>query len=657
VISTGRLLHPALRALLCCATLPSTAIAASLPDWAAATAETAPEVPPGPPNTPSRVLYSEVRTAVQTDGTLRIRRRFALQALSVETDTVSTGWYPFGDTTKVTAVRAWHLPPHERAKKSRSIPVDVAVGDAFLSGSKVRLLEVEGVKKGSLVFYEFEAIEKPYFLSLSHLFYEGAPVDRARFELETPPGWSVRSVWLRHPGPDPRVAGTLRSWELRGLSAPEEERLAPDAADEAPLLGINLSPPPEIRVAPATFSDWSSVSRWYSDLSRGRADVTPAVETAVRQAISSLGTSPAEILLSAGTMVRDRVRYVAVELGLAGFRPRPAGETLAKLYGDCKDKGTLLQAALAAEGISSYPVLINLGGAKTVPQDPPVWGFNHFIVAAAVPPGQNLPDRFTSAQMTDPDLGRLVLIDPTSDTTSIGSLPAALAGQTGLVAAGMRGKLITLPAGNPSDHQLQRHLVGRLGDDGDLHMVRESRFTGELAAEVRSEENRSSRDRREAVEGAILHRWPDAVVEDYSIQPETSDGWFAEKLSFRHGYSSASGDASDSGVELFPGAADAFERVPLGRRKGAVDYGFPQLVRYETMLEGVPQDAALPESESLQGNGWSIKTYYSREGTSLKASWEVQLSRRRFEATEFAELRKFWSSLSASAGWRVPLSQ
>src|SRR5438093_1591303 len=145
VMSSGRWLPAALGAVLGCALLPPAAAAASLPDWAMALAGV-PEAPSGPTDTPSRVLYSEVRVTVQPVGTRRTRRRFALQALSVVTDKVSTGWYQFDDTAKMTGVRAWHMPLHERAKKSRSTPIDIAVGDAFLSGSKALFLEVQGVE-------------------------------------------------------------------------------------------------------------------------------------------------------------------------------------------------------------------------------------------------------------------------------------------------------------------------------------------------------------------------------------------------------------------------------------------------------------------------------------------------------------------------------
>ena len=95
--------------------------------------------------------------------------------------------------------------------------------------------------------------------------------------------------------------------------------------------------------------------------------------------------SALERMLASATMVRDRVRYVAVELGIGGFQPHAAAETLSNLYGDCKDKGTLLQSVLAAGGMTSYPLLVNLGGRMSLPAESPVWVFNHLVLAAAIP--------------------------------------------------------------------------------------------------------------------------------------------------------------------------------------------------------------------------------------------------------------------------------
>ena len=57
--------------------------------------------------------------------------------------------------------------------------------------------------------------------------------------------------------------------------------------------------------------------------------------------------------------VARNVRYVSISLGVGRYQPHSASDVLQNGYGDCKDKHTLFSAMLRAEGIQSYPVLID----------------------------------------------------------------------------------------------------------------------------------------------------------------------------------------------------------------------------------------------------------------------------------------------------------
>ncbi len=629
--------------------------AARLPDWAATIAAGAPQLPTGVPTSPSRILLSETRYAVQPDGSYRIRRRVGIQAMSVDTEDVGVGWYTFEDTAKVTATRAWHLPPDDSAKKSHSTPVDISIGDAFLSSSKARVIPVDGVKKGSLVFFEFEATEKPYFLNLLQLFYEGAPVVRARFEVETPPRWTVRPVWLRAKGPEPVVSGLVRTWELNDLPAPGKEEMAPVPQETAPLLGINLQPPPGSNVGIPVFPDWSAVSLWYEGLAQERRKVTPEIESAARKVLPAGSPAPAHPILPVATWVRDHVRYVAVELGIGGFQPRSATETLTNLYGDCKDKATMLQAMLSAQGVSSYPVLVNLGGRETLSDQIPVWQFNHLVLAVVLRSGIELPPRFAPSRIDDPDLGHLLIVDSTDEFTSVGSISAALAGQRALLSAGPKAKLITIPPAEPSFHRIERHLDMEVQPDGTLTLREESRLYGEFASDARAAYRQDSLERRRNVEQRWAQLWPDASTGDYAVELETSDGAFVERVKVSRGASADSNHGST--LPLFPGASWDLPRVSLGKRKGPVDYEFPRTLRYDASIAGVPADAGLPEPQTLQGEGWEGKTTFLREGDKVLASSEIRLSRTLFPPEAFPELRKFWSAVSLLEGAGVYLQR
>ena len=628
----------------------SPALAGRLPDWAASLAASAPEVPAGVGGGASRVLLSELQYVVQPDGTYRVRRRLAVQALSVETRNVSTGYFAFDESSRITATRAWHLPPDDSARKTRSMPMDVAIGDSFLSGSKARTIPVEGVKKGSLLFFEFEAVEKPYFLNLTYRFFEGAPVSLARLELQLPPGWKERSAWIQGKGPEPVLTGATRIWEMRDLPEPVEEDLAPNPVDAAPLLGINLLPPEGSAIVPVAFPDWAAVSQWYEELSRDRRAVSPSVEAAAKQA-QSAGDSPVpERLLAAATLVRDRVRYVDVELGIGGFQPRAATETLARLYGDCKDKGTLLEAILRAGGITSYPVLVNLGAHGMIPEDVPVWNFNHLVVAVSIPPGSEPPARFAPSRLEDEAFGRLILVDSTDEFTSVGSLSAGLAGQKALLAAGPKGKLITLPQALPSTHRLEQSLDIKLLPDGGMAIDSETRSYGELAAVARHRDRESSVQHQRDIEKRWSETWADAVVEHTGTQYETADGAFVEKVTVKRPPGAMAGEAQ---LPFFPGAGWDIPRVPLGRRKLGVDYSFPRQLVYKARILGIPAESPLPPSKALKGDGWEGASSFRREGDAVEGTAEIRLSRTRFEPEAFPELRKFWSAVSTLEGLAV----
>ena len=57
--------------------------------------------------------------------------------------------------------------------------------------------------------------------------------------------------------------------------------------------------------------------------------------------------------------VARNIRYVSLSFGTGRYQPHYAAEVLTNRYGDCKDKATLLEALLDAEGIHSSTALIN----------------------------------------------------------------------------------------------------------------------------------------------------------------------------------------------------------------------------------------------------------------------------------------------------------
>jgi hypothetical protein len=630
--------------------------AARLPDWAAEIAAGAPTVESGASRIGWRILLREARYTVEPDGTLHVRHRLAHQSLSSRGTDVGVGAVYFDDRTKLRRSRAWHLPPNGETTRSRGgSAVDVTPPD-MLTDRGMRLLGVSDVKRGSLVFFEFETEQLPYVLSLAESFYEEVPVGTARLELVLPPGWSARHDWLRSDGREPESDGATLRWELHDLpAAPLDQTQAELPWERAPLLVIGLDPPDGAEVASPAVAGWAELSDWYTGLigHRNAADAGVAAEAGTGSS-SDVG-GRLEQIVAVAEFVRDEVRYVAKEIGIGGYQPRPAGETLAARFGDCKDKSTLLQSLLASDGIRSYPVLINATTRETVSETvPSLYAFNHMIVAVALPEGLTLPERYRHAVGEIPGLGRLLFIDPTDEYTAIGWLPAALSGKRGLLVAGDQGRLVTLPGDDPAAHRVEQQLEWRFVKDGTIEYDLRLRRYGEPAAEARASYRYSAQDRRDLVEHWLVERWVEVSVEEYRVE-EPDDGSFVEQITGNLSLGERAGASLSQ--RMFLPAEHSVARPPLGRRELPVVFEHPLTLTQEARIIGAPEGASIRTASSKELPGGSIACVAEDGEDASSARCVLELSRTRFEPDGFRELRRIYAAVKSMSSFALLLPE
>ena len=629
------------------------ALAARLPEWARAVRDNAPPISEDVPKDQTRVLFSETHVIVAKDGTLTTRWRYASQALTTRVSRIATQNQPFREGSRIVSSKAWHLPSGEKAQKSYDPLVDITIDDSFLTDLKARFVSVGGVTRGSIVFFEFEIEDVPTALSHRHLFFEGEATTVERYEVEVPAGWTVRSDWLRRKGPEPVVEGQLWRWEMRDLPAPENEPFAEPAAAAAPLLVVGFTPPAGVKLLPLDLADWRSCGLWYQDVAKGRETVTPEIQAAVKGIAMPTNIGFFQRLRGLAVEVRDTVRYVAKEIGIGSYQPRPAAEVLRQRYGDCKDKATLLRSILAASGFSSYPLLINATTATTISEtiaSPDA--FNHFVVAVALPGEAVVPPEFLPATLELPDFGRLLIIDVTDPYNSIGYLPLNLQGKTGLLVAGDRSRLITLPESDASVHRVIRRFRTEVHEDRSLAVEVSTRLYGDPAESARTDYRRSSLDRRKRVESSFLETFIRAVPKSYSAEVEAADGAFVETMLWSVPPPPAGAPPE---VPVFVGSEMFVPRTSLSKRKTAVVYSYPTTVRSEAIVTGLPASVSIPEPDDRRGAGWSVSFQCRREESAITGTWEMILSKPRFEPEAMGELRKFWQAVSATGKVAIPL--
>lgn len=340
------------------------------------------------------------------------------------------------------------------------------------------------------------------------------PVRRARYALTLPAGWNYEARWFNGKPVEPRRAGEQLVWELSDVEALAEESGMPALGALVGRLAVRFLPPDGVLTSRA-HRTWSDVARWFDALAAPRVASSAEIQAKTRELIAGKNT-PLEKIAALARFAQHDIRYVAIEIGIGGYQPHAASDVFAKRYGDCKDKVTLLAAMLREAGFPSYYLIVNTDRG-VAPKDFPshLW-FNHAIIAIPIPDDAA---KGLQATVKHPKLGRLLLFDPTSDSTPVGLLPTYLQESSGLLVHTNGGEMIDFGAHTPEASRLARTAKLKLSDDGTLSgEVRETR-TGAMAAHLRAHlQSISLAERQSYIESTVSWHVNSFVIRDLAIE-------------------------------------------------------------------------------------------------------------------------------------------
>jgi len=392
------------------------------------------------------LLYFEESISVQANGKIKEIDRAAYKILRPDGRRFGKPQFPFTPDAKITSIHGWCIPAQGKDYEVKDKDtmetgyLDVDGGELY-SDLRVKVLNIPAAEPGNLIGYEVEQDGRPYVLQDEWFLQEEVPVAQTRYTLQLPAGWEYKAVWLNHAEIQPVSIGNNQwQWEAKGLPAIRSELDMPPWKGVAGMMILSLVPPGG---ANHGFLNWSEMGSWYSGLTQGRRDATPAIKQEVGSLTGSAPTPLDKMRRLAGFLQRD-IRYVAISLGIGGIQPHPAADVFTHRFGDCKDKATLLSSMLKEIGIDSYYVIIHAErGGVTSATPPHIGAFNHAILAIQLP--QSVNDPSLRAVLDHPKLGRLLIFDPTDEWTPFGSLRGELQANYGLLVTGDGGELIKLP--------------------------------------------------------------------------------------------------------------------------------------------------------------------------------------------------------------------
>ncbi len=281
-----------------------------------------------------------------------------------------------------------------------------------------------GIEDNCIIDYTWEETTRPLFLPGHFTTFWGfngpEPVGVSRFTLHVPTSKPVRSRVANDASlkatettsPDGKTLTYV--WEKRNLKPVELEPAMPAFGQIAKWMEVS------------SLDSWQEIASWFWKLESPQAKGTPAIRATVASLIQGK-TSEEEKARALYDWCANRVRYVGLEFGLSAYKPHIAGEVHDKLYGDCKDKATLLITMLDLAGIKAAPVLLHAEDRRDMQESlPTLNAFNHCIALATVN-------------------GKEVWLDATAEACAYGDIPAGDRGVDAFVIQDGRGAFRRIP--------------------------------------------------------------------------------------------------------------------------------------------------------------------------------------------------------------------
>lgn len=202
-----------------------------------------------------------------------------------------------------------------------------------------------------------------------------APKAHFDYYLSMPKGRTIYSndvplQGLTHTQSDQADGSRLHHWSARNVPRFVPEPGMPGAAEVLPTLHVS------------TYEDWESVGRYYWGLIRDQLTITDEVKATALELAKGLPRGDELAIVNAVyEFVVSRTRYIGLEFGIHGFKPYRVDQVLARRFGDCKDKASLMHALLKVHGIDSKLVLLRMRRMGKLDEHPAsLSAFNHAIL-------------------------------------------------------------------------------------------------------------------------------------------------------------------------------------------------------------------------------------------------------------------------------------
>ncbi|MDI6758248.1 MAG: DUF3857 domain-containing protein [Candidatus Omnitrophota bacterium] len=315
------------------------------------------------------------------------------------------------------------------------------------SNARVRIISFPEIAEGAVIEYKVkiyrnQLINKKDFV-INYSLQSSEPIIAANFSIITSKDkpLNIKTINEKYNSFDANLV-------------PRVEREGPNLAyywqfKNLPQIIPELKMPPDVEINPAllisTFSNWQDVYNWWWSLAKDKINSDEAIKEKVRQLVGDERDQENKLKIIYN-FCAQKIRYVAIEYGQAGYEPHKAEDIFRYKYGDCKDQAVLLVSMLREAGFSAWLVLIPTKDCNNLNEDFPAVFFNHCIAALSF-------------------RNEIVFLDPTAETCSFGDLPSADQGRRVLIFNDDGYKICQTPLYQAKHNLLRQDLKIKINKD------------------------------------------------------------------------------------------------------------------------------------------------------------------------------------------------
>jgi tetratricopeptide (TPR) repeat protein len=261
-------------------------------------------------------------------------------------------------------------------------------------------------------------------------------------------------------------------------------------ADDLPPIAPEPSMPPWQEVLGfvhvSTYKDYGELGKWYWGLAQDQFDSDEETRRLAREIVKDKTELRDKVEAVYDWVIRN-TRYVALEFGIYGFKPRRCVQTVARGWGDCKDKATVIVSLLKELGIESTIVVLRTQ----------MRGMFSSSVASLAP--------FDHAIAYVPALD--LFLDGTAEFTGITELPGMDQQAVGLLINQGNTKQVRLPLLDPRQSVRSRVATVDLDGEGAARVSLDFSVKGVRAPEWRRRYHAEA-TRRERIASDLSREFP-----------------------------------------------------------------------------------------------------------------------------------------------------